>query len=56
LNNLRSVASLMGRTEFEPPQVLVEHVAAGRFGRKSGEGFYQYADDGTRIATTEPTP
>ncbi|MBJ30931.1 MAG: 3-hydroxybutyryl-CoA dehydrogenase [Acidimicrobiaceae bacterium] len=51
LNNLRSVASLMGRAEFEPPQVLVEHVAAGRFGRKSGEGFYQY-DNGTRVTTT----
>ena len=27
---------------FEPPQVLRDHVAAGRVGRKSGEGFYQW--------------
>jgi len=27
---------------FEPAALLREHVAAGRFGRKSGEGFFSY--------------
>jgi 3-hydroxybutyryl-CoA dehydrogenase len=29
---------------FRPPQLLRDHVAAGRLGRKSGEGFYEWAD------------
>lgn len=48
LNNLISVSSRMNRPEFEPPQVLIEMVESGRLGRKSGEGFYRYADDGKR--------
>ena len=28
---------------FEPCPLLREHVAAGRLGRKSGEGFYSYS-------------
>ncbi|BDH56538.1 3-hydroxyacyl-CoA dehydrogenase NAD-binding domain-containing protein [Tsukamurella sp. PLM1] len=30
---------------FEPSRIQDELVAAGRFGRKSGHGFYPYADD-----------
>jgi 3-hydroxybutyryl-CoA dehydrogenase len=33
----------LGDTKYEPCPLLREHVAAGRFGRKSGQGFYQYA-------------
>lgn len=29
---------------FEPPQLLRDMVAAGKLGKKSGEGFYRYAD------------
>lgn len=29
---------------FDPPQVLREKVAAGEFGRKSGQGFYTWID------------
>ena len=32
----------LGDPRFEPAQLLREHVAAGRFGRKSGEGFFEY--------------
>ena len=30
---------------FEPPQLLRDMVAAGKLGKKSGEGFYQWSDD-----------
>jgi 3-hydroxybutyryl-CoA dehydrogenase len=32
----------LGDSRYEPCPLLREHVAAGRFGRKSGEGFYKY--------------
>jgi 3-hydroxybutyryl-CoA dehydrogenase len=32
----------LGDPRFEPAALLREHVAAGRFGRKSGEGFFSY--------------
>jgi 3-hydroxybutyryl-CoA dehydrogenase len=33
---------------FEPPRVLRDKVAAGKLGKKSGEGFYRWGADGTR--------
>jgi 3-hydroxybutyryl-CoA dehydrogenase len=33
---------------FEPPQVLRDKVAAGKLGKKSGEGFYRWRADGKR--------
>lgn len=32
----------LGSTTFEPPAILREMVAAGKLGKKSGEGFYRY--------------
>ena len=32
----------LGNERYEPCPLLREHVAAGRLGRKSGEGFYSY--------------
>ena len=32
----------LGDARYEPARILREHVAAGRLGRKSGRGFYQY--------------
>jgi 3-hydroxybutyryl-CoA dehydrogenase len=32
----------LGEERFEPDPLLREHVAAGRLGRKSGEGFFRY--------------
>jgi 3-hydroxybutyryl-CoA dehydrogenase len=33
----------LGDEKYAPCPLLVEHVRAGRLGRKSGEGFYRYA-------------
>ncbi len=33
---------------FEPPHVLAEKVAAGKLGKKSGEGFYTWSPEGKR--------
>ncbi|MGH3093534.1 MAG: 3-hydroxyacyl-CoA dehydrogenase family protein [Gaiellaceae bacterium] len=33
----------LGDAKYEPCPLLREHVAAGRLGRKSGHGFYEYA-------------
>jgi 3-hydroxybutyryl-CoA dehydrogenase len=34
---------------FEPPRVLRDKVAAGKLGKKSGEGFYRWSPDGKRV-------
>ncbi len=33
---------------FRPPQNLVHRVKSGRFGRKSGKGWYEYTDKGAK--------
>ena len=33
---------------FTPPQILRDLVAAGKLGKKSGEGFYRWVD-GKRV-------
>ncbi|MEV4712296.1 3-hydroxyacyl-CoA dehydrogenase family protein [Micromonospora sp. NPDC049374] len=38
---------------FAPPPLLVELVAAGRLGKKSGQGFYRWTD-GVRSGGSEP--
>ncbi len=43
LDIARRLSTSLG-TRFEPPALLVEMVAAGRLGRKSGEGFYRWTD------------
>jgi 3-hydroxybutyryl-CoA dehydrogenase len=34
---------------FDPPKVLRDKVAAGKLGKKSGEGFYKWSADGKRV-------
>lgn len=40
---------------FRPTPLLAQRRAAGLLGRKSGEGFYRYAD-GKRVAQAQPEP
>jgi 3-hydroxybutyryl-CoA dehydrogenase len=37
------MAAGLGDERYAPDALLREHVAAGRLGRKSGEGFYRYS-------------
>ena len=39
----------LGDPKYAPCPLLREHVAAGRLGRKSGQGFYAYGSDGDRL-------
>ena len=34
---------------FQPPAILRDKVAAGKLGKKSGEGFYRWSPDGKRL-------
>ena len=34
---------------FTPPRLLVDKVAAGKLGKKTGEGFYRWSADGKRV-------
>jgi 3-hydroxybutyryl-CoA dehydrogenase len=42
LGIMRVLDDGVGNDHFRPPQVLVELVAAGKLGQKSGEGFHTY--------------
>jgi 3-hydroxybutyryl-CoA dehydrogenase len=40
-----ALAAELSAERFAPPQVLRTHVAAGRLGKKTGEGFYRWEGD-----------
>ena len=42
LNVMRVLREGIGGEQFEPPRVLVDLVAQGHLGQKSGRGFYTY--------------
>jgi 3-hydroxybutyryl-CoA dehydrogenase len=44
LNTLEVLVTETGDGKFTPTRLLVEKVAAGDIGRKSGRGFYEYVD------------
>ncbi len=41
----------LGTETFRPPDILRRMVAAGKLGKKSGEGFYQWDEEGTANRT-----
>lgn len=41
-------------TRYQPSRIIEEHVAAGRLGRKSGRGFYDYSAAGKPSRTAMP--
>ncbi len=45
-----------GEPRWRPSQIAVRTVAAGRLGRKSGRGYYDYAGDGTDYRPPDPKP
>ncbi len=51
LNNSRNLEQVYG-DRFRPPQSLSLRVAAGRLGRKSGAGWYDYTPEGDKQPST----
>lgn len=49
LDIARTLESAYGE-RFAPPQLLIDMVAAGKLGKKSGEGFYRWTDEGKQVA------
>jgi 3-hydroxybutyryl-CoA dehydrogenase len=45
-----------GEPRYRPSPLTARQVAAGRLGRKSGRGWYEYGDDAERPADPEPPP
>jgi 3-hydroxybutyryl-CoA dehydrogenase len=48
LRNLQYLHEHLGE-KFRPCPLLVKYVKAGRLGRKSGRGFYEYSEDGVKL-------
>ena len=45
-----------GEPRWRPSPITTRYVAAGLYGRKSGEGYYTYPDDGGSHRSEDPAP
>jgi 3-hydroxybutyryl-CoA dehydrogenase len=52
-NNLRSMLARSGDPAYAVPSILDQLVEAGRLGKKSGAGFYDYDSDGRAVLDGE---
>jgi 3-hydroxybutyryl-CoA dehydrogenase len=48
LNNLNYLHKTLGE-KYRPAPLLVKYVKAGRLGRKSGKGVYDYTNEGSGV-------
>ncbi|MGA8200480.1 MAG: 3-hydroxyacyl-CoA dehydrogenase family protein, partial [Candidatus Sulfotelmatobacter sp.] len=55
LNILEYLHKSLGE-KYRPAPLLVQYVKAGRLGRKSGRGIYEYPEAGADKKTTAPKP
>lgn len=53
LNSLRGMHQELGNARFAPCPLLVKYVEAGYCGRKSGKGFFEYAQEKRKLAIVE---